>query len=260
MRRLVVFPVFGLLALAGCEQSGDDPNGGVPQPEAQKTPADGPAAKDSAWTWAYFFATPDADSVKTLFAGRKFTLNHYRVDKVEAVRGKVGVGLKPEAELFRVECAARLEPPASEKPLLLMHGVPQHLQYTTTAERDDLAKRSRAEVPAGKDTVAVIIPIRKSAEWWKLPHDQRNAHFHKQVGKAGHTAIGAKYVEHIYRKLYHTRYAVEAPEHDFITYFEFDRAHTDEFKQLLAQLRDPELNPEWTYVDREYEIWTTKLE
>jgi len=44
------------------------------------------------------------------------------------------------------------------------------------------------------------------------------------------------------------------------TYFEFDRKHTDGFKRLLAGLRDPERNPEWKYVDREYEIWMTKLE
>jgi chlorite dismutase len=138
--------------------------------------------------------------------------------------------------------------------------VPQHLEYTSKAERADLTKRSRTELPPGKDTVVVVIPIRKSAAWWALAQDERNAHFRKQGDQIGHTAIGAKYVERIYRKLYHTRYAVETTDHDFITYFEFDRSHTDDFKSLLANLRDRKKNPEWKYVDREYEIWMTKRE
>jgi hypothetical protein len=53
---------------------------------------------------------------------------------------------------------------------------------------------------------------------------------------------------------------VDTTEHDFITYFEFELKHTEDFQNLLAQLRDPQQNPEWNHVDREYEIWLTKLE
>jgi hypothetical protein len=91
-----------------------------------------------------------------------------------------------------------------------------------------------------------------------LPADERMAYFQKKGDKIGHTAIGAKYVERVYRKLYHTRYAVETTDHDFITYFEYERKHTEDFKSLLRRLRDSQENPEWTYVDREYEIWMTK--
>jgi hypothetical protein len=214
---------------------------------------------DSAWTWAYFFAG-DADAVRALAADRKYSLTRYRVERVAAVRGDAGVSLDEGATLVRLEVAARL-PSSSEKagPRLLFHGLPQHLQYTTHAQRDDLAKRSRAEVPASADTVAVIIPIRKSAAWWALPHDDRQAHFRSQDGRPGHTAIGAEYADRIYRKLYHSRYAAEAG-HDFITYFEFRRAHEADFRGLLASLRDTEKNPEWGHVDREYEIWMTKVE
>jgi hypothetical protein len=34
----------------------------------------------------------------------------------------------------------------------------------------------------------------------------------------------------------------------------------EDFQNLLAQLRDPQLNPEWAYVDRQVEIWMTKVE
>jgi hypothetical protein len=220
-----------------------------------------PLVKDSAWTWGYFFLAPDKASVQKLAGKRKQALSLYKVESIASIRGKPGVDIKPGSTIVRIETAARLPAVAETKmPTLLFQGLPQHLQYTSKAQRDDLNKRSRAELPPSKDTVAVIIPIRKSAAWWALPHDERHAHFQEKGDKIGHTAIGAKYVERIYRKLYHTRYAVETTDHDFITYFEFERSHTDDFKSLLKQLRDPQQNPEWRFVDREYEIWTTKIE
>lgn len=226
---------------------------------AQKAEGTGPKATDSAWTWGYFFAAPDKASVEKLSDGRKQSMTLYRVDKIEATRGEVGVRIKPGSTLVRVETAARLTVPAEAKgPTLLLQGVPQHLEYMSKVQRDKLS--SRPEFPPSKDTVAVVIPIRKSAAWWALAHDERSIHFQKTEGKKGHTAIGAAYVDRIHRKLYHTRYAVETRDHDFITYFEFDRAQTDDFKRLLAAVRDTDQNPEWKSVDHEYEIWMTKLE
>ena len=254
-----------ILIASGCDKavvSQMDDEGATGKNPHEK-PKEAPMAKDSAWTWGYFFASEDKAVVRGLFGDRKQSLTRYRIEKVVAVRGKEGVSLDAGATMFRIETTARLPGQGDAKtptPTLLFHGVPQHLQYTSGEQRTDLVKRSRIEVPPGKDTVAVIIPIRKTAAWWALPVDERLAHFHKKGDKVGHTAIGAKYVEQIYRKLYHTRYAVETTDHDFITYFEFERTHTDVFQSLLKQLRDPQQNPEWNFVDREYEIWTTKLE
>src|SRR5262249_7421222 len=189
--------------------------------------------------------------------GRKSSVTAYRVDQIVAVRGEPGVAIKPGSTLVRVETAARL-PATAESPKLLLKGVPQHLEYMSKAQRDKLS--SRPEFPPSGDTVAVVIPIRKSDAWWALAHDERAVHFEQTEGKKGHTAVGAPYVDRIHRKLYHTRYAVETRDHDFITYFEFERKHTDDFKRLLAGLRDTEQNPEWKYVDHEYEIWMTKQE
>lgn len=214
---------------------------------------------DSAWTWGYFFAA-DKEGVNGIFPEKGTTRTLYRVDKVVAVRGEPGVTIEPGSPLVRVETAARLLAPQGAQPRLLFHGLPQHLEYTSAKQRADLIKSSRPEIPPGKDTVAVIIPIHKSSEWWALPHDERMSHFQPGGDTIGHTAIGAGYTPQIYRKLYHTRYVVESTGHDFITYFEFDRAHSEAFKSLLEQLRDQKQNPEWKYVDREYEIWLTKLE
>jgi hypothetical protein len=217
-------------------------------------------ASDSAWTWGYFFAA-DKAAVQNLAGKRKQSLSLYRVDKLVAILGKPGVDLQPGASLVRVETAAKLPPLGpGAKATLLFQGVPQHLEYTTKAQRDALANQSRAELPASRDTVTVIIPIRKTAAWWALPVDERMAHFQKSAARPGHTAIGADYVDRIYRKLYHTRYAVENADHDFITYFEFEREHENVFQTLCAKLRDTRQNPEWNFVDHEYEIWMTKVE
>src|SRR5262245_24980655 len=69
-----------------------------------------------------------------------------------------------------------------------LRGVVQHLHYTTLDERTDLVKRSRAELLPSPDVTAVLIPIRKSEDWWALAHDKRGEHFHKK-----HTPIGSPY-------------------------------------------------------------------
>lgn len=128
-----------------------------------------------------------------------------------------------------------------------LRGVVQHLHYTTLDERTDLTARSCAELVPG--ATAVLIPIRKSKEWWALAHDQRSEHFHQC-----HTPVGAPYAGTIFRKLYHARY--NGSLYDFLTYFEFPEEAADKFRNLLAALR---ATPEWDYVEEELEIWMTKL-
>jgi chlorite dismutase len=150
-------------------------------------------------------------------------------------------GFETGATVHRVESGTLLDAG--------LRGVVQHLHYTTLEERADLTARSRAELPPSPQTTAVLIPIRKSAEWWQLAQDQRGAHFH-----SAHTPVGAPYVETIFRKLYHSRYL--GTPYDFLTYFEFPVDEADTFRALLAALR---ATPEWAYVEEEHEVWMTKL-
>src|SRR5262245_56543327 len=53
----------------------------------QEKTGDAPMAKDSAWTWGYFFAESDSAKVKALFGERKHVVTIYRVDRVAAVQG-----------------------------------------------------------------------------------------------------------------------------------------------------------------------------
>lgn len=178
--------------------------------------------------------------------------NRYRVEDVCSVTGEAPVSLDGLTALTRIESNFVLAPVEP----WCFRGVTQHHQYTSAEQRKALA-HAHAEFAPG-DVRAMLIPIRKSAAWWSLPTDQRQAFFNQ--GKlAGHTAIGEKYVDRVFRKLYHSRYLDTSLGYDFLTYFEFRPEHEPAFRDLLAALRDPSVNPEWAYVDLEYEIHMTKI-
>jgi hypothetical protein len=193
-------------------------------------------------TWARFTLTPPANP------GPEVRVDRYRIESVRTLLGTPLAGLEPGAELYRIESIAG--PPPGSGELL---GVTQHLGYQTAAERVEPAP----PLPPGGTAQAVIIPISKSAAWWDLAHDQRNAAFRDQAPR-GHLHVGRPYANRIHRKLYHARYSPES-RWDFVTYFEFTSELTDDFRALVDGLRDPQRNPEWAYVERESEIWLSRL-
>lgn len=173
----------------------------------------------------------------------------YRVQTVTPVAGAPIAGVEPGQRWSRLERNGA--PLWQDAPFV---GSTQHLVYTDAATRTELTQLSRG--PSGP--VAVLIPIRKSAAWWALAQDERQAHF-KPGRHPGHTALGRGFAARIYRRLYHARY-LPGSAWDFLTYFEFPEAERDTFRELLALLRDPLQNPEWAFVEREQEIWLEKLE
>jgi chlorite dismutase len=172
----------------------------------------------------------------------------YELDRVNAVRGPLPPDIEAGRRLWRLEATGRL--PLADAPFI---GATMHLLYTDSATRSELARISSPE----SGPVAVLIPIRKNAEWWALAREQRQA-LVMEGAPHGHLAIGQRYATRIYRRLYHARY-LPGSEWDFLTYFEFPADTTAAFKELLAALRDVERNPEWEFVDREVELWMTRL-
>jgi hypothetical protein len=172
----------------------------------------------------------------------------YELERMNAVRGALAPGIEVGRRMWRLEAAGRL--PVAGAPFI---GATTHLVYTDSDVRSELLRISSPE----SGPVAVLIPIRKSAEWWGLAREQRQA---LVMGGAphGHLAIGQRYAARIYRRLYHARY-LPGSEWDFLTYFEFPRDTTEAFRELLAALRDVDRNPEWAFVDREIELWMTRL-
>ena len=218
-------------------------------------------------TWVHFLAGANETTLRPLTTGRGGRLSRYRVQEVVPVRGEALASLGQGWSVVRIETSVPISLPEeslspSGSSVVRFHGVTQHLQYTSDAQRQELDRRSISELEPSNHTTAVLIPIGKSEEWWKLAYDQRQPHFQKTEACEGHTAIGLNYVDRVFRKLYHSRYlnaANAALSYDFVTYFEFKDAYEKDFRTLLAELRDTRGNPEWAYVNLEYEIWMTKI-
>ena len=138
--------------------------------------------------------------------------------------------------------------PATEVPdtgLWVLQGFTSNIRY---ANRSELVKLKAVQEGLNRSQArsAALIPIRKTAEWWALPQDERRAIFEEQ---SRHTDIGLGYLPEIARQLHHSRDLGEP--FDFITWFEFAPEHTSLFNDLLDKLR---ATKEWQYVEREIDI------
>jgi hypothetical protein len=108
---------------------------------------------------------------------------------------------------------------------------------------------------------AIVVPIRKTAEWWQKSTLERHSYFYPHVDRAsatpvkGHAQAAEKGIPALFRRVYHNPDGYERDgEFDFVTYFECDDEGLPIFDQVLNSLRDPHLNPEWRYVE-EGPIW-----
>lgn len=77
----------------------------------------------------------------------------------------------------------------------------------------------------GPKPYAIVIPIRKDAEWWTLDQEKRTALMLE------HTEAALPYLKTVKRKLYHSSGLDDV---DFITYFETSKM--DDFHQLIVAL------------------------
>lgn len=205
------------------------------------------SSKSRGGVWAQFFVAEPGAPVEVPDGGR---VDRYRVDEVVGRSGTPISGVEPGAAIVRVEA------PGPRPPLgrgFRAVGVVQHVLYTDADRRKELVAVSAGE----RGPRAVLIPISKTDAWWALAQDERDRFFRPTAARPGHVEIGARHARTIFRRLYHARYQ-PGSEWDFLTYFEFTDADAGGFRALLAALRDPALNPEWGFVERETEIWMTR--
>jgi hypothetical protein len=108
---------------------------------------------------------------------------------------------------------------------------------------------------------AIIIPIRKTAEWWQKSALERHSYFYPHVDRAGESAVkghalaAERGIGSLYRRVYHNPDGYEREnEFDFLTYFECDDEALPVFEGVMTALRDCHQNPEWRYV-QEGPIW-----
>ncbi len=165
----------------------------------------------STHTWVLFVASRDSHLLQQIAQRQSGRVSRYRIENVTPVTGTAPADLASGWSLLRFESEAPIQPadeslPGSQVPLTIFRGVTQHLHYTSDVQRQELEERSRAELEPSPETTAVLIPIGKSPDWWQLAQDRRQAHFQTGGQHPGHTAIGIRYVDRVFRKLYHSRY------------------------------------------------------
>lgn len=90
---------------------------------------------------------------------------------------------------------------------------------------DDLKTALKTPPEPGPTPYAIVVPVRKDAEWWITGQDGRNAMMKE------HTEATVAYLKTVKRKLYH---ASGLDDLDFITYFE--TAKLDDFNNLIIGL------------------------
>jgi len=129
----------------------------------------------------------------------------------------------------------------------ILRGVRSNARYTIAEEKAQLELRQEG-LGRPDSTVAVLIPIKKTDEWWLLSQDQRREIFEEQ---SRHTSIGLQYLPAIARRLYHCRDLSTNEPFDFLTWFEFRPEHERDFDDLLIHLRT---SREWDFVEREVDI------
>lgn len=133
-----------------------------------------------------------------------------------------------------------------------LRGAVSNERYVTRAERTALVERQEG-LGRTQATCAVLIPIRKSAQWWALPQDERRAVIEED---SRHIAIGMEYLPAIARRLHHCRDLSAGEPFDFLTWFEFAPEDEAAFDALLLRLR---ATREWDYVEREFEVRMVRI-
>lgn len=137
---------------------------------------------------------------------------------------------------------------ASNEPCAFrLSGVTSNERYVTKGEKGALVAQ---QAPIGRPEAVhgAMIPIKKKAEWWALPQDERRAIFEE---RSRHVVIGLEALPAVARRLHHCRDLATPEPFDFITWFDYRPEDTQRFDDLLGALR---ATLEWQYVEREVEV------
>ncbi|WDT79421.1 MAG: hypothetical protein MPW14_20120 [Candidatus Manganitrophus sp.] len=153
-------------------------------------------------TWVYFI--PAGDIPADLILSGESRLDRYLVQEVRRVRGEAPLMIRSGAGLIRIESASpiRFSGHRSEGSAgrFALRAVVQHLHYAGRSEWMNLKKIACPEPAASAKTAAVLVPVGKSAEWWKLSQDERQILFQKTIRHEGHLGIGRRYADRIFQK------------------------------------------------------------
>lgn len=117
----------------------------------------------------------------------------------------------------------------------IMHGMTKKPSYVPGFSEQMKADLTSPSEP-GQKPYAIVIPVKKSAEWWGLDRERQAAMMQE------HTVAALPYLKTVKRKLYHS---TGLDDLDFITYFETSKL--EDFHSLVLSL---EKVKEFQYVRR----------
>lgn len=117
----------------------------------------------------------------------------------------------------------------------IMHGMTKKPSYVPGFSEQMKADLTSPSEP-GQKPYAIVIPVKKSAEWWGMDREKQI------VMMQEHTAAALPYLKTVKRKLYHS---TGLDDLDFITYFETSKL--EDFHSLMLSL---EKVKEFQYVRR----------
>jgi chlorite dismutase len=119
-----------------------------------------------------------------------------------------------------------------------MVGLTKALNYITKTDSPALnTGLSSASYMGPPPRYTVVVPVKKSAEWWNIPADQRLREME------AHTAPTLAYLVNVKRKLYHS---TGIDDTDFITYFETnDLAAFNNLMISLASVPENKYHVRW---------------
>lgn len=145
--------------------------------------------------------------------------------------------------------------------IMTLEGAARHPRYSS-AEMVSYSNRGAPPRRSGRVARnAIIVPVRKTGEWWQKSALERHSYFYPHVDHAsaspvkGHALVAEKGIPALFRRVYHNPDGYERPdEWDFITYFECEDEALAVFEHVMNALRDVHQNPEWRYV-QEGPIW-----
>lgn len=146
--------------------------------------------------------------------------------------------LLPERVTARVLAGARLTP-----------------SFTGQAMHEFAYANQATQLPAAEMPNAFIVPLSKSAEWWKKGWMERHTYFLPRYDdeggmiSEGHVLASAPGIPALLRRTYKNR-SQPAPrdQYDFVNHFECSDADVPVYETVCERLRDVARNPEWAFV------------
>ena len=165
------------------------------------------------------------------------------------------------AELVGQFCAEATRWLAPAARIRVLRGVVRPKNYTGAAMNNWAYGRAVVQQPGSAMPNAFLVPLSKTADWWRKDWMERHTYFlprydgeGKMVGE-GHALAAAAGIPCLLRRTYkNLTEPAGAGEYDFVTYFECADADVPTFHHVCAALRDVARNPEWAFV-REGPTW-----